>query len=717
MKNKAYQLILKSVIILFFTNCKNTTTDQAGQEWHVYGGNAASTRYSPLSMIDTANVKNLKVAWTFRTGDLDTNNRGQMQCNPIIVKGIMYATSSNMKVFALDAATGTPRWTFDPFKQWGGKNSWAGTNRGVTYWSEGNDERIFYSAGSYLIGLDAKTGQPIATFGDTGRVDLRKELDYQREKFFIYANTPGIIYKNNIIIGSRVSEDLSAAPGHIRAFDVKTGKRSWIFHTIPHPNEKGYETWKDSTAWLHTGGANNWAGMCLDTKSGIVYVPTGSASYDFYGASRLGDNLFANCLLALNAETGDYIWHYQFIHHDIWDRDLPSNPTLVTVKKDGKSIEAVAQTTKHGLLFVFDRKTGIPVFPIIEQPVPPTDLEGEVTSATQPIPTLPQPFMPTSVSEADVIDITPAHKAEILPIFKQYKSGHQFMPPSVQGTVLYPGMDGGAEWGGAAFDASTGLFYVNANQVPWVIKMKKNASTLGKDILSLGTSVYISKCANCHGIERKGQGTAFPSLIDLNKKYDTPKLTALLQTGKNAMPAFDYLSEKERNALISFLLNLKIDPNSQKMTQNKPKEDEALYPKYSMEGYKKIITKDSLPATRPPWGTLNAIDLNTGKIAWKVPLGEIKKLTAMGIPITGTENYGGPVVTEGGLLFIAATKDEKIRAFDKKTGKILWEYQLPAAGYATPSVYAINGKQYIVIACGGGKLGTKSGDYYLAFSL
>jgi quinoprotein glucose dehydrogenase len=697
------------------------SSDKSYEDWQIYGGNNESNRYSSIAQINTENVKNLEVAWEYHSGD--ATKTSQIQCNPIIVEGVMYATSPQIKVFALDAATGKEIWSFNPFKILGGENSWAGTNRGVTYWQSGDEKRILFCAGSHLICLDAKTGEPVTTFGDGGKIDMQKDLDYEKEKFLLVSNTPGIIYKDLIIMGMRLSEGLDAAPGHVRAYDVRTGKRSWIFHTIPHPGEFGYETW-EKNSWKKIGGANCWAGMALDEKRGIVFVPTGSATYDFWGGYRKGSNLFANCIIALNAATGKRIWHYQTVHHDIWDRDLPAPPTLITVTKNGKKIDAIAQITKHGYTFVLERATGKPVFPINEVPVPQSDLAGEKSWATQPIPTLPEPFMRQNFLEKDIINISPEQ-------FKPLKSGGIWIPPSTQGHVLFPGFDGGGEWGGAGYDPQNQTLYVNANEMPWTVTMKENPKATGTGLLAIGQNQYNNNCGNCHGLDRKGTGN-IPTLLGLKNRLKKEEVLTVLKKGKGAMPAFGHISEKNREAITAYILDMKeandnsplnrrgggaTDASGEVIDKKEMEADSELQPAYAMTGYKRFMTKDGYPAITPPWGTLNAIDMNTGKIKWKVPLGEFEELTKKGIAPTGTENYGGPVVTAGGLIFIAASKDEKFRAFDKNTGKILFEYKLPSGGYATPATYQVNGKQYVVIACGGGKMGTKSGDSYVAFGL
>jgi len=673
--------------------------------WKIKGGSADGIQYSELEQIDKENVNQLRVAWTYQSGDADTiNNRTQIQCNPIVVNGVLYATSPSLKAFALDAATGKQLWKYERDES----GSSLGVNRGVTYWEEGDDKRILYSFGEHLYALNAATGKKIEAFGTSGRVSLKEGLGERAANLMVLANTPGVIYKNLIIIGSRVHEGPIAAPGYIRAFDVKTGKLAWTFHTIPHPGEFGYETWP-ADAWKKIGGANSWAGMSVDIERGLVFASTGSASFDFYGGNRHGQNLFANCVLALDAETGKRKWHFQTIHHDIWDRDLPAPPILVTVNHHGKKKDAVAQVTKTGFVFLLDREDGKPLFPVEEIPVPPSDLEGEQAWATQPMPVKPPPFS-RQVFTADMINPHTADTALLKEKFKGLVTGRPFVAPSKEGTIIFPGFDGGAEWGGPAFDPQGGTLYVNANEMPWILQM---VDVRMKEDTWIGISLYRTNCATCHGLEREGDGHVFPSLRKLQAKFTKESLMKYMLTGKGVMPAFTHLSEKERDAISRYVLDLqeRTDEEKKGIFERDP---EILY---SSTGYNRFLTSEGYPAVRPPWGTLTAIDLNKGEIKWQVPLGEFKTLKDKGVPATGTENYGGPAVTVSGLIFIAASRDEKIRAFDSSSGKILWEHDLPAGGYATPAVYEVNGKQYIVIACGGGKMGTKSGSKYVAFSL
>ncbi len=703
--------------------------------WEAYSGTKDGMRYSSIDQVTTSNVKNLEIAWRYSSGDRDSLNRTQNQCNPIIVDGILYGTSPRLKLFALDAANGVEKWVFDPAVEDPGATDdplhFYKVNRGVMYWQDkgGKDRRIFYNVGSRIYGIDAAGGQPIRSFGVDGYIDLILDLDKDLagSGAYIVNTTPGVIYRDLLITGSRVAESADGAPGHIRAYDVRTGKRKWIFHTIPHPGEPGYESWPDKEAYKKLGGANSWAGMSVDENSGIVYIPTGSVSGDFYGGIREGQNLFANSLLALDAESGKYIWHYQTVHHDLWDRDLPANPNLVDLQIDGKKREVVAQITKHGFIFMFDRISGKPIFPIEEIPVPQEALPGEKPWPTQPIPTLPEPFARQNFKEEDVTNISPETHKRMLEIYKQIEHTEMFTPPSKAGNWIFPGFDGGGEWGGAAVDPETGILYVNSSELPWAMVMvdvpgEKNADGHAR---SDGNRAFGKYCAACHGLDGRGNGSSSPSLENIGKKYTPNDLKGIIDNGINMMPSFRHIPDSEKAALVAFLNQTEAAPGAvtievPKEPANRPNDSTSSIldqVPYQMAGYNRFLDEDGYPGIKPPWGTLNAVDLNTGKLLWKVTLGEYPELTARGIPATGTENYGGPVVTGGGLVFIAATKDSKIRAFDKNTGNILWEADLPVPGYATPAVYEVAGRQYIVIACGGGKIGSASGDEYIAFSL
>lgn len=690
--------------------------------WEVTGGSKENIRYSALTQIDSANVSQLKVAWTYRSGDADTINNSQIQCNPIVVDGIIYGTSPQLKLLAIDAITGKEKWRFDPradTSKGSARQRFAlNNNRGVTYWSDENDKRILYAAGSSLFAVDAMTGKLVESFGKRGSIDLHDGLGRDVSNLYVAATSPGIIYKDLIIMGTRVSEGSDAAPGHIRAFDVKTGAQRWIFHTIPQPGEFGFDTWEDSTAYKHIGGANAWSGFSLDEQRGLLFAPTGSASFDFYGGKRKGANLFANCILALDAASGKYVWHFQTIHHDVWDRDHPTPPSLVTIKYDGKVVDAVAQPTKHGFIFVLDRLTGKPIFPIEEVMFPTeTDVKGEKLWPTQPVPTLPKPFARQEFTEADLNDLLPdSSYQDIRKRFLSYKSGSIFTPPSTAGTIFFPGLDGGAEWGGPAFDPESGLMFVNSNEMPWAIGMVEVKAEIPKEETYpiAGARLYKQYCMACHGANREGAGN-YPTLIGVNKKYNEKSFVELLSAGRRMMPAFNNLSAEEATAITSFVLEAKT-LQKKKFTAPVVKIDSFLKLPYNITGYHKFLSKEGYPAIKPPWGNLTAVNLNTGEIAWRSVLGEDAEFLKKGI-VTGTENYGGPIVTKSGLIFIAATRDGKFRAFSKKSGKLIWETMLPVPAFSTPAMYEAGGRQYIVLTCGGGKLGKKSGDYYIAFSL
>ena len=726
MRIQIFNSLTFSLVVIVAASCK-APVKESYKNWEVYGGTKDAMHYSSLTEVDTNNVSQLLVAWTYHTGDADTASHSQIQCNPIVIDGILYALTPKMKMFAVDAATGKQIWVFDPKtyiavdtnEQKRLSMQFTNTGRGVTYWTDGKDDkRVFYTAGPYLICINAVTGNAVNTFGNNGRIDLHDGLGRDVKDRYITSNTPGVIYKDLLILGTRVAEDATAAPGHLRAYNVVTGKQEWIFHTIPQPGEFGYDSYEDKNAWQHLGSANNWAGMSVDEQRGIVFVPTGSVAADFYGGKRLGDDLFANCVLALDAATGKRIWHFQTVHHDVWDRDLPAIPVLATITKDGKKIDAVVQTTKSGFIFLFDRKTGKPIYPVEEKPVPTqSELLGEKLSSTQPFTTLPKPFVRQVLNEDDLNNLIPdSSYNDIKKRLASYKNGNMFNPPSKEGTVIFPGFDGGAEWGGPAFDPSTAILYVNASEMPWILTMidVKNDKINNETYLQAGQRLYMQRCVSCHGPERKGGGN-YPSLIDVNKKYNAAAFNQLVSNGRKMMPAFNTLSDEEKNAIASFILDMKNIQNKKFIPPPETKDPYLQLP-YTNTGYNKFLTKEGYPAVKPPWGTLTAINLNTTQVVWKDTLGDYPELKARGIH-SGTENYGGPVVTAGGLVFIAATSDSKIRAFNKRTGQLLWEADLPASGFATPAVYNVSGKQYLVIACGGGKLKTKSGDAYVAFAL
>lgn len=668
------------------------------QDWPIYGGSPDNTHYSPLKQINRSNVKQLQVVWSYDTGET-----GGLQTSPLEVDGVVFGISPSQKVFAVDAVTGKQKWKFD--------SGIVGTqpDRGLAYWSspDGKERRIIVGVMNFVYALNAETGEPIPNFGENGRVDLREGLGRDVSTGFIALTSPAVIYKDLFIVGGRLPETLPALPGDIRAYDVRTGKLRWSFHTIPHPGEAGYETWPKD-AWQKSGAANNWTGMTVDQKTGIVYAPTGSAAFDFYGGDRLGDDLFADCELALNAETGERIWHFQGVHHDIWDRDFPSPPALVRVIHEGKQVDAVAQTTKQGFLYLFDRSNGTPLFPIESRDYPPSDLPGEVAAKQQPLPTKPAPYARQLLTEDMLTNRTPEAHQYALEQFRTYRSEGQFIPLSTgKNTVIFPGFDGGAEWGGPAFDPDSALLYVNSNEMAWAVELAENKT----DPMS-GKGIYQSQCTICHRDDMKGSPPLFPSLLGVRDRLTQENIANTIRKGRGRMPGFPNLTADELNALVLYV------------SQGENKELSSGQPapplmRFRFSGYTRFHDREGYPAVAPPWGTLNAINLNTGEYAWKIPLGEYPDLAAKGMTNTGSENYGGPIVTAGGLLFIGATNyDKKFRAFDKSTGELLWETTLPFSGNATPITYEVDGKQYVVIAAGGGKdVRSPSGGVYVAFAL
>lgn len=678
--------------LLFAATCGAATADR---EWRDYGGDASRSYFSPMDQIRKENVRNLKVAWVYHAGGQSDALKSSLECNPLVVNGVMYLTSPVMRVIALNAETGREIWSYNPFPErpsyarlyiviglfsvtllaaalvFGrlmarrragpvavpriqfyalvfvsvfvvdGSNlagSWinriarhilpdpmqeqkhSGPSRGVTYWEDGSDQRILFAGGHKLIALDARTGNPTPGFGDHGVVDLTRGLGRDIDGLGYTVTSPGVIYQDLVIVGSMVGEGPEpAAPGHVRAYDVRTGAQRWIFHTIPQPREVGYDTWP-ADAWKTAGGSNAWGGMTVDSARNLVFVPLGSATFDFYGGDRAGKNLFSDCLVALQADTGKLVWYYQMVHHDLWDYDLASAPTLTTIQHEGKRTDVVVQPTKNGLIFVLDRDTGKPVFPVEERAVPASRLAGEQAWPTQPVPVKPAPLSRTTVTEADLTELSPAGHAFALRKFHEITGADMFAPPSKQGTILTPGLHGGANWGGASVDPRSGRLVVNSNDVPYLLE-----------------------------------------IVD-------------------ARPGSSF--------------------------------------RYAFRGFNRFVDEQGYPAIKPPWGRLTAIDLNTGETAWQVPLGEYKELTARGLPVTGTENAGGSIITASGLVFIAATRDKKFRAFDIDSGRVLWETELDYSGHATPATYAVKGRQYVVIAAGGGSMvESPAGDEYVAFSL
>ena len=690
-------------------------------DWAAYNGNVNGQHYSALAGINRSNVARLTRAWIFDTGE--TGSSTGLETNPLVVSGILYAYTPSGKVIALDAATGALKWTFDSgiegtqptrgFGWWPGSSPAGGPgSKSIA----GSGPRLFAGIMNFLYCLDPGTGRPIAGFGENGRIDLRKGLREPYQEQSVVLTSPGLVYKDLIIVGGRNPESHPAPPGDVRAYDVRTGALRWDFHTIPRPGEPGYQTWPRD-AWKTAGAANNWAGMALDAEHGIVYAPTGSAVMDFYGGDRVGDDLYADTLLALNAETGKLLWHFQGVHHDLWDRDFPSPPALFTLLRNGQTIEGVAQTTKQGYLYLFDRLTGKPLYPVHEHPYPASTVPGEVTAPTQPMPDWPKPFARQFLSADMLTTRTPAAHQWALKQFETFRSHGQFVPFAVgEQTVIFPGFDGGAEWGGPAIDPVANVLYVNATELAWTGGLWPASSGGGA-----GEKAYQQDCAMCHGVDRRGSPPEFPSLVGVERRFSTQALVTMLHDGRGRMPAFPDLKGATLAALLEYLRSGPDAPaaipaaggRTELAASHSPEE------RYIFTGYRKFLDPEGYPAITPPWGTLNAIDLNTGNYLWKIPLGEYPALARQGLANTGSENYGGPMVTAGGLVFIGATVyDRKFRAFDARTGALLWQTGLPYAGVATPCTYMVNGRQYVVIATSGGRdPQSPQGAAYVAFAL
>lgn len=682
-----YLLIFSLLFVL--SGCVSKQSKNVSEaNWQAANGNDYISRYSALDQIKKKNVKELEVAWAHNTGEV-----GNVQCNPLIIDGVVYLTTVNQNLLALDGASGNVIWKFEPAREGEGFSS---KNRGLAYWTNQKEERLYFTSGGYLNCVDLKTGEAVTSFGDEGRINLNEGINIPKKNMGITSPAAPVIYKNLVIIGAMSW----TSPANVSAFDVNTGERKWIFNTIPQPNEFGYETWGDPDSWKNGAGVNVWGGLSLDPENGLVFFGTGQPKNDFYRPNNMGSQLYGNSVVALKAENGKRVWHYQTIHRDLWDLDLPYPPLLTDLKINEKTVPAAIQLTKTGNIFIFNRINGEILSEVTEEQVPKTELKNAWSSPTQPKVLWPEPFSRQIVKREDLTNLTPAKHDSALKIFNQVDTGW-YTPPNEKG-ILYYGIHGGAEWSGAAIDPFENILYVNSNELAWLIQMKKIVENE-----PIGKKLYGSYgCINCHGPNREGGLNDAPALKNLDSLYTLKSLSAMISTGKGTMPGFA-LEQSDMKALSEYLLN---DQTSF--------DESAGFKGYQSMGYNKFLDDEGYPATRPPWGTLNAIDLEKGEILWKVPLGEYEELNQKGIPTTGTENFGGCVVTAGGLVFIASTRDEKIRAFDKDTGDELWEYKLPFGGYATPSIYEVDGKQYLVIiATGGGKLGTQTGDAVVAFTL
>ncbi|MCC5936413.1 MAG: PQQ-binding-like beta-propeller repeat protein [Lunatimonas sp.] len=710
--------------ILSIFSCHPTTPYY--ENWPVYKADVWSSSYASLDLIHRENVAKLETAWIFYPDDAPESARPMnSESNPLIIDGILYTTSARSLLYAVDASTGTLLWSFDPFE--GGRGG--GIKRGVAYWANDDDKRILFTAGDHLFAVNATNGQPIPNFGADGKVSLNEGMRGDPDKISVIPTSPGIVFEDLIILGTEVSELYDAEPGYVRAYHVLTGERVWTFHTVPLPGETGYETWP-ADAWKYSGGANNWGGLSLDPERSMVFFSTGSPTYDYYGADRKGMNLFGNSVVAVDARTGAYRWHFQTVHHDLWDYDLPAPPNLVTVVHDGKKIDAVAQTSKVGFLYILDRDTGESLFPIEERPVPVSDVPGEEAWPTQPFPLKPAPYARQHLEESDIAFYSQGSHDSLVSVFRSLRYEGLFTPPSVQGTLQFPGSRGGSSWGGAAFDASTGLLYVKSNDSPEIMRLKKmepESNIRNLSVYRQGESMYQTYCVSCHGKDKNGDEFGNPSLVGLKGRISPEDVLKKIKVGGGKMPGFSSVlqTKQQEEAILAYLFETEGSRSNRETALieeihiNQQANKEVLLtdtlPKYlNLTAYGHFRDPKGRPGIKPPWGMLHAINLHTGDYAWSVPVGNNPELQT-GPEDTGEAGSAGPLVTSGGLVFIAGTRDNHFRAFDKSTGEKLWEIALPGFPNANPSTYRVGKKQFIVLSVGGDEM--HPAGSVMAFSL
>jgi quinoprotein glucose dehydrogenase len=666
--------------------------------WSDYAGGPDSAQYSALRQINRSNVSQLQIAWEFPTGDAS-----RYFFNPVQAHGFVYVLAEGNSIVALNAETGRKVWVHTT-----GAFTHVITDRGINYWesADGRERRLLFASNHFLQAIDARTGKSILAFGSNGRVDLKQGLDRDPASFsLVQSTTPGRVFENLLILGSATNEGYGSAPGDVRAFNVVTGKLVWSFHTIPHPGEAGYDTWPKD-AWKRVGGANCWGEISVDTRRGIVYIPTASPKYNFYGADRHGANLFGDCILALDARSGRLLWYFQMVHHDIWDYDNAAAPKLITVRHDGREVDAVAQVAKTGFVWVFDRVTGKPLWPIEERPEPRSDTPGEETWPTQPFPLKPPPFARQAFTVADLSPwISDPKEAER---FRQEieasRNNGLFTPPSLDGTMEMPGNSGGGNWGSAAADPANGGLFVLSMDLPCLLKLEPQQvhnPAVGETAEQHGHFVFESNCRQCHGADLKGLPPAIPSLTNIASRLSRQQIEALVKQGRGPMPGFPRLPEGDMQNLLAFLVNpdagasassagFAADPGGSGTAA-------ATAGVHYLSGFGFMLTSAGVPAIKPPWASLTAYDLNQGTIKWQVPFGDAPELAAKGIHDTGYPFVKtGPVVTAGGLIF-GVTRDHFVRAYDEETGKVLWQKRLDTPLQGMPAVYEAGGREYLVV--------------------
>jgi quinoprotein glucose dehydrogenase len=720
MKN---MLWVASVSIALAVQAASAQQDHKG--WTQYGGGPDSSHFVALNQINKSNVNQLEVAWIYPAGD----NRSYI-FNPIVVDNVMYVLARNSSLVALDAATGKEIWIHE--------NLPGLTSRGIAYWesNDRNDRRLIFTINNYLQEIDARTGKSILSFGNNGLVDLRESLGRDPDTIVrIQPESPGRVFENLIMLGSATGEAYLSPPGHIRAYDVVTGRRVWTFHTVPQPGEFGYDTWPKD-AWRYSGGANTWGEITVDEKRGIAYFPTGSPTYDYYGADRIGSNLFANCLLALDARTGKRLWHFQMVHHDLWDYDITAAPQLITVRHGGKLIDAVSQSTKQGFLFVFDRVTGKPLWPVEERPVPRSDMPGERAWPTQPYPTAPPPFARQRMTADDVnpFILTAEERTAWKERISKMRNEGLFTPPGLEETLSLPGARGGSNWGTQAANPAKGLVYLTTQDWPTIYKLSLEDPLAARRAsrgasLEVGRSLYEDRCQSCHGVNGAGSAGGPPPIAGANRMpFDAFRQVTL--AGKGKMPAFNDLDDTRVNALYAFLMapDANAGAGSGTEMERRPSDGPVVASggapgglmvrqvagRYSPLGGPDYPAGIDAPPNRyytdwglypdqpyvigPPWSAIVAFDLNRGTIKWRVPLGEDARAVKEGATNAGVfmAERHGMIVTATGLIFVATT-DGKVRAHDEDTGKVLWTADLPAGSEGLPAMYEVNGRQFLVV--------------------